>query len=311
QRLEPFKSSTVEEAGVGNHSLIYKNSAGGFEYSSSFTKVINAPIVNDAYGTQIAIDGDYPKIRRDGTQWFRLGVPAPVTAPYTTLVHRGADPLEATKSYYKYVYTYVDDFGQEGPNSPVSPLQAMDFAQENHPTLTLHIPDAPPTGNYTFNNGTVRIYRSGADGVFIFLAELSGVTSSTQYEDNIADDQLGLDTLQSNTWYGPPDDSTSLYPKGTLTSLEIMPNKYLAGGSGNELAFSEEGVVHAFPVEYRKILDDDIMGLALAGPDLVVATKGRPYIVMGSTAESMSEYRLPSEQACVSAKSVVSVGDYA
>ncbi len=311
QRLEPFRGNTVVQPEVGSHTLIYKNCAGAFEFSSNFTKVIKAPIVNDGYGTQIAIDGDYPKIRRDGTDWFRLGVPAPVTAPHTTLIHHGADPEEANPAYYKYIYTYVNDFGQEGPNSPPSALQAIDFSQTDHPTLTVHIPDPAPTGNYNFSNGTVRIYRSGADGVFTFLVELNGVIAAAEYQDSITDDQLGFDSLQTSTWYGPPDDNTSIYPKGTLTCLEVMPNKFLAGGSGNELVFSEEGVVHAFPVNYRKILDDDIVGLALAGPDLVVATKGRPYIVMGSTAESMSEYKLPSEQACVSAESVTSVGDYA
>ncbi|MCP3672233.1 MAG: hypothetical protein GY814_17735, partial [Gammaproteobacteria bacterium] len=195
--------------------------------------MISGPIVSDAYGTQSAIDGNYPKIRRSDTDWFRLGVPAPVTAPtHFTIKPVDYQALEVVEQHYQYVYTYVDDFGQEGPNSPPSTLVGADFSTDTSFSVSIGNMSAHPTGNYSFDNGTIRIYRSGADGVFTFVAELNGFTEGSTYADSTPDDQLGLDTLQSNTWYGPPDDNTSLYPKGTLTSLEVMPNKFLAGGSG-------------------------------------------------------------------------------
>src|SRR5690606_34692053 len=77
----------------------------------------------------------------------------------------------------------------------------------------------------------------------------------------------------------------------------------------NVLCFSEPGYPHAWPEEYRKALDYDIVGLEVYGNTLYVMTKGKPYIVIGVHPLQMSARRVETGQACIDKRSIVNTGD--
>ena len=52
--------------------------------------------------------------------------------------------------------------------------------------------------------------------------------ATTTYNDVIASSFLG-ELLPSDTWIGPPDDNTSLYPDGPLQGLTYISNGIMAG----------------------------------------------------------------------------------
>ena len=66
---------------------------------------------------------------------------------------------------------------------------------------------------------------------------------------------------------------------------------------------------HAWPLEYRRIVPDTIVGTAKFGENWLLATTGLPRVVNGSTPAGMVDRPIPGfKQACVSKKSVKSVG---
>lgn len=104
-----------------------------------------------------------------------------------------------------------------------------------------------------------------------------------------------LDIL-SSTEYEPP-------PEG-LQGLTVMQNNILAGFVGNDLYFSEPGKYHAWPSQYRRSFEYDIVALAYVGGMLLVLTDGFPYIVEGSTPATLSPQKLAVMYPCLSAASV-------
>jgi hypothetical protein len=83
----------------------------------------------------------------------------------------------------------------------------------------------------------------------------------------------------------------------------------MAGISGRGLRFCEAYVPYAWPIGYE-ILPPHSTPVALAayGQTLVVLTNGNPIVVTGGSPDSMDEQPLDFLQACVSARSVVSLG---
>jgi hypothetical protein len=55
-------------------------------------------------------------------------------------------------------------------------------------------------------------------------------------------------------------------------------------------------------------MDYPVVGLGVYGASLVVLTKGSPYVISGSHPDSMSAEKVELDQACVSKRSIVSMG---
>ncbi len=62
---------------------------------------------------------------------------------------------------------------------------------------------------------------------------------------------------------------------------------------------------HAWPPAYQIVVEYDIVGLAVVGAEIVVLTKGHPYLVTGSAPGNLTAAKIPDAQACVSAQSIV------
>jgi hypothetical protein len=94
-------------------------------------------------------------------------------------------------------------------------------------------------------------------------------------------------------------------PPENLQGLTALHNEIMAGFVGNDLYFSEPGEYHAWPSQYRRSFEYDIVALAAIGGILLVLTKGFPYIVEGNSPATMVPQKLAVMYPCLSANSVV------
>ena len=86
-----------------------------------------------------------------------------------------------------------------------------------------------------------------------------------------------------------------------------MPNGVMAGFFDATVAFCEPYTPYAWPAKYQISLQHDIVGMGVFGQTLFVGTVASPYFITGADSASMSAIKLDSNQACVSARSIVEV----
>ena len=167
------------------------------------------------------------------------------------------------------------------------------------------------TSKSNTNLANKRIYRSNTGSNttnFQFVKEVSLATASTT--DNLNNDQLA-ELIPSTFHIAPPDDDSTTYPNGQMLGLTAMANGVFAGFTGKRICFSEPFLPHAWPVAFRITLEEEIVGIAMAGQMLFIATKGTPYLAAGTDPQSMSVVRMEAAQACLNKESLVDMGSLA
>ena len=157
---------------------------------------------------------------------------------------------------------------------------------------------APTTDGYLATG--VRIYRA-TEGVFLYvgeatLAELAAAGNT--FVDDVAAEALG-EALPSTTWTKPPD---------KLQGMINLPNGMMAGFVGRDVHFAEPYRPYAWPDTYMQTVDFPVVGLGRIDTTLVVLTTGVPYLMQGSAPELVTVVKSDLEQACVSKRSIVSMG---
>jgi len=152
---------------------------------------------------------------------------------------------------------------------------------------------APPSADGWYYTG-MRIYRATA-GVFLFVDEVGKVTS---YKDTKSASALG-EPCPSTTWSPPPAD---------LAGLINLPNGMMAGFKGRDVAFCVPFRPYAWPDEYGQTVDYPVVGLGRMDTTLAVLTTGTPYLIQGASPEYATVVKSDLEQACVSKRSIVSMG---
>lgn len=315
-----FVPTSTDSASVftlqnGVRRSIYLYGANWLEWSQD-VHVVKSPVPNDATGRLYWTGQDYPRVGTAASMIagssgypaasWRLGVPAPEEAP--TGVKSGTADPEQIPNEVSYVYTLVTVLGEEGPPSDPSAL----FSVTDTETVTLTMPAIDvPSGNYNLGTGALkRIYRSNTGSEFTeyqFVAEVPIAT--TTYADVLASSFLG-ELLPSETWIGPPDDNSSLYPNGQMKGLTFIANGILAGYSGNTVCFSVPNLPHAWPVDYRYTIDGTIKGIATTPNGVVLLTNGRPVFISGGDPSTMTETVLDFSEACINENSIVDMGAY-
>ncbi len=225
---------------------------------------------------------------------YRLGIPRPLDQILANIVDTSISGSTADDAETRvYVYTYVNAFGEEGAVSPAHTIRA-----DVTDWIDLSNMSAAPTGNY--NIVSKRIYRSvttGANqGAFFFEAEIPVGTAT--YRSKASTDDLNEPVTTAD--YDPPPDD--------LAGLIALPNGLFAGFSGYDLYFCEPNHPYAWPAKYRQTMDYPIVALGTFGASLVVGTKGSPYIISGTHPDSMTAEKIELDQACVSKRSMVSMG---
>ena len=245
------------------------------------------PVASD----RLYFTGDgVPKMRVAGTT-YPLALPGPTVKLTTALVAGTPDPdLDST---VLYTYTFVTDFGEESEPAPISdPLTWS-------PGLDIELSgfQAAPGGRAITKQ---RIYRS--------QTSLQGVTTLYFIAERAASAANFIDVSGANaiveplpsTGYNPPPDG--------LTGLTSLPNGMMAGFVGKKLYFSEPYQPHAWPEAYSRTVDFDIVGLGAFGSTIAVMTTGNPYILQGTTPETMAMERVEESLPCLSARGIVDLG---
>jgi len=133
----------------------------------------------------------------------------------------------------------------------------------------------------------------------VFVGETMAGTARNQPEwlDTVADADT-TSVLKSTTWDTPSDD---------LDGLVMHPSGALAGFVGNSVFMTPAGQPHAWPYEY--VMSYDVVGLGIAGNQIIVLTTGNPTVLIGDSPDAMSMAEIPFPQACESIESIVSLGN--
>lgn len=196
--------------------------------------------------------------------------------------------------FTNYVWTYTNEFGEEGPPSPVS----RTVQRSNNAPVRIDTPASAPAG-YGITHKTLYRSATGAGSSAYLRVERIPLDQVT-YVDGKTDAELGT-PLESQLYDLPPAD---------LRGLLSMPNGFLAGFSRNELVFSAQGRYHAFPLDYRLARDYPIVAIGAIDASLVVLTESHPYVATGYTPDAMSMRKLESPQACSAKRSVAHLKDH-
>jgi hypothetical protein len=304
--LEPFRDVTavVTPTKVGANMSIYRLGQGLAETQFWMTwatdvDVVRGQIAGDTTERTYYTGDGVPKVTdatlctTGGTNYpmvsYTLGVPKPISSPVVTISGTGTG-LPSARSY---VFTYVSAWGEE--SQPCSPTVAQNilFGQ----TAALSSIPVAPTG--AFNIATKRIYRTstGTYGTaFLFVGEIPVAT--TTFADTVLDADLG-ETIPSNTWLMPP---------ATMQGLIALPNGVMAGFSANEVMLCEPYKPYAWPLANMQSTDYPIVAIGHYGGVLVIGTTGTPYMLVGVDPANTTMQKMEIEQACVSKRSMVSMG---
>ena len=202
-------------------------------------------------------------------------------------------PPKVTAETRIYVYTYVSDYGEEGP--PSDPSVAIDINPNELVTVTT---GTAPNGYSNISKKYIYRTSTGTGATdYQFVAEQPVAT--TTYNDIRKQSDLG-ETIQSIDWMPPPTD---------MFGLRVMANGIFVGFSGKDICFSEPFMPHAWSTKNRLPVDHNIVGGGAFGQSVAVLTDSFPYIATGVDPQAMTLVKTALQQACVSKRSIVEVGD--
>lgn len=261
-------------------------------FDSRDVDILRSPLVNDSFDRYYWAGDGAPKYNTEAdivaaATELLLGVPTPTVAPVVSPATPGDDETRA------YVYTFVSAYGEEGPPSP--PTVAVGNAgQWDISGMQTVVPDAAER-----NILTKKIYRTVAGNAttsFFFVDEVP--LAQATYADNVTSETAAAANLLESTSY--------IEPPSSMEGFVVMPNGYLVGWAGKRLLFSEPYRPHAWPAEYELSTEFDIVGLAVFGSTLVIATESQPYFGQGVTPASFTTTKLDAVEPCLSRRGMVS-----
>lgn len=260
-------------------------------FTSRDVDIVRSPLVNDVHDRYYWAGDSKPKMNiaariKSGDPEFILGVPTPVAAP-NVVPPAGSDETRS------YVYTFVSEYGEEGPPSPPT------LATGNAGTWELDSMDTTVPDQASRNITKKKIYRTVSGQIatsFFFVAEINLAVAT--FSDNIVNSVVaGNNILNSVTFVEPPT---------AMEGFVVMPNGYLVGWLGRRLLFSEPFLPHAWPAKYEQSTEFEIVGLGVFGSTLVICTKSQPYFGRGVNPNSFSKTKVDAVEPCLSRRGIVS-----
>lgn len=215
---------------------------------------------------------------------------------YDNIVVTGSgslNPAIPVNTAMSYVYTFINNLGEESAPSPVSST----VLRPDGVQVTITTPTAAPGGtDPLYNIVSKRIYRAVTGSGGTVYKEVTTIALATAtYVDTKEDDETGPNILESEDWDLPP---------ATLQGIIALPNGIMAGFFGNQLCFSARARPHAWPVLYRLPTDTDIVAIANIDNTVVIGTKSFVYTATGNDPASYSMSQPGAAQACVSKRSM-------
>lgn len=209
--------------------------------------------------------------------YYRLGVPTPLTPPRCS----GLEDCSRTSDARAYVYTYMNEWGEESAPSPVSNIITVPDG-----TVVMVTGIALPPDGYNITHAN--IYRASTgfrpDDVkqqkpltdFLYVATIE--FPSTIFSDNIrmANVNVALETQK-----------TRMPPAGLTNIVSIEGVARLAGTTKNRVHMTENFELHNWPVKYDLVLDSTIIHMGCLDQKLYVTTDTMPYVIDVSSCEDM------------------------
>jgi len=256
----------------------------GFEAGNSVVISLSNGF-NGTYTIQSTVSADTFMFPASGT----VGL---TTITGTAVVTRTKAVTSITESYF-YVFTWVNDWGWESAPSPPS----LEVVRDVGGTTRIFDFETAPGGGYNINRRRIYRTQAGSNGTadFYFLGEI-GIGDTELIEDG---QDLG-EVCPTVTWLMPPSD---------LSFLTSMWNGMAAGISNGVVRVSEAYQTYAWPIAYDVVPPDaKAVGLGVFGQNLLVITNGRPVLVTGSSPDGLDQQPLEIPQACISPRSIVSMG---
>lgn len=193
--------------------------------------------------------------------------------------------------YTSYVFTYVNDLGEQGPPSPVS-----EVIQRNiNSAVTVVTPGTVPTGLEEQGITYKRIYRAatGASGTG-YLLVVETPLATEEYTDSKTDAELG-EALETED-YDPP--------HAELRGIIALPNGVMCGFFRNQLCLSVQNRPHAWPVAWRLTTDSDIVAICNVDNTVIIGTETFVYTASGTDPSAYSMSKPGAPQACTSRRSM-------
>jgi hypothetical protein len=123
------------------------------------------------------------------------------------------------------------------------------------------------------------------------------VANSAFLDDKLGD-QLG-EVMETEGWLPPPDE---------LKGLVSLANGVVAGFVGRDIYFTPSYAPYAYPRQYVRSVEYDIVGLGVYNTNVVVLTQGYPYLANGIDPSAVTLSKIERPQACVSKRSIASFG---
>lgn len=204
-----------------------------------------------------------------------------------------------------YLVTYVTDWDEESAPSPVSDLVEADQNDE----VKITAPAAPVARNIV----AWRLYRSASGNLSSQFALVEDPSASNAVLKNgvfwgfSVNNMTYTDKKQVSELQEPCRTMTWAEPPEGIKGLTAMPNGIMAAFNGNTLYFSEPFFPHAWPIEYQRSIEYEIVALGVFGQTLVVLTKGFPYYASGADSSSISVQKIESPLPCVAPRTAIAV----
>lgn len=212
--------------------------------------------------------------------YFYLGVPAPDMAPTVS----GTESCGETTSVRSYIYTYVNEDGEESGPSPASPI--LSIADGAPVRVTVY----PPLTGYRI--AAINIYRAGTGyrlgnekeqspiTDFMLVETVTVGASSITITDSLGEDHLGP-ICESRENRVPPQDLRFLrHINGTGT---------LVGATQTGVHFSRNMQPWNWPAEFDLIMPHNIVHLVTWDKWVYVTTDSSPQIINGGVLESRAD----------------------
>ena len=253
-----------------------------FEIGETFNVVVQGATETDYNGAFTAT--------QTGANTFTYEITGTPTSPAT-----GTPTYHLGGSFEDRIYlvAFVGDGNEVGPAS--DPITVR-LAQGQ--TVTLN--NLPTTATWSDRTGSTvvpskRIYQSVGAG-YALEATIALATASYQSTAIPVSQAFLSDYIQ-------------LPPPADLTSIKAMADGPMIGLSGEkDVCLSERFAPHAWPTEYRLVVDYPHVGVGVFGHSAVVFTLAYPYLITGTDPLGMTMTRIRVKQACVSKRSIADAG---
>lgn len=271
-KLEPWRERLAVGTAVANAVSVHYHGCCYY----TFNKCVDmAEYVADYGRLYVTGRNSYPevaKINGCALTYNRLGVPQPTNAP--TVAGTQSEGREV--SARNYVYTFVNQYGEEG--APSYPSAQLNIADGSGVVVSgFQVPDS------VYGVVSINIYRTSTawstgeektqsiQTDYLLVATVPVGTSS--YTDTVLERNLGS-VIDTEFVHEPPADLRKIrYLRGTGV---------LTGVTNNKVYFTKPFQPHNWPVEYELTLPYNIVNVETLGNRMFVSTDAFPFVINGA-----------------------------